>query len=66
MPSLGTHPPAVETEGSGVAIILLVDRPCREVTIMDEDTVFTKRFIDCIKKAPPERNEQVRYWARGV
>ena len=27
---------------------------------MDEDTVFTKRFIDCIKKAQSERNEQVR------
>lgn len=36
-----------------------------EVT-MDEDTVFTKRFIDCIKKAQSERNEQVRDGAGGV
>ena len=27
---------------------------------MDEDHVFTKRFIECVKKTKEERNEQVR------
>lgn len=27
---------------------------------MDEDQVFTKRFIECVKKTEEERNEQVR------
>ena len=26
---------------------------------MDEDHVFTKRFIECVKKTEEERNEQV-------
>lgn len=26
---------------------------------MDEDLVFTKRFLDCVKKPHPERTEQV-------
>ena len=27
---------------------------------MDEDHVFTKRFIECVKKTGEERSEQVR------
>lgn len=26
---------------------------------MEEDSVFTKRFLDCVKKPHPERTEQV-------
>lgn len=27
---------------------------------MEEDQVFTKRFIECVKKTREERSEQVR------
>lgn len=28
---------------------------------MDEDSVFTKRFVECVKKAVEERTEEVSY-----
>lgn len=33
---------------------------------MDEDSVFTKRFVDCVRKSHEEREDKVSLWDAGL